>query len=490
MPQICSRWIHAKYFHITIILIISGILYLLGNADLAITDPVESNYALTAKEMLLNQNYFSPQIFNHYWYDKPIFYYVELIISYKLFGISNFGARFFSALLGVMNIGLLYSFVHQIRGKKTAVIAAILYATCAEFWIISKAIITDMTLVLFINITLMSFYIGYRKHMLHQKYATYYYIAYIGAALAVLTKGPIGFLLPGLIILIYLAVSHNLKELLYLKIPLGLLLLTFIGGSWYIYMYTMHGSNFINVFLGVHNWLRATVSEHPQFNVWYYYIIVTLIALFPWSFIISYKLYTQRKRLHKHNHITPFTIFLGIWALTVLIFFTCMATKYTTYTFPALAPMTILIAILCKPHYRFIRKAAILTVMLYGILTYTVAMPLMNHASSVITSQYILNTISDNAMIISARHDYRVSTTYYSNHTIYKLEATRDDSINPMSLSWDAKKIMPLAYANELPSNTAIYLLTDSDQFPNSLNKSEWTCIESNAEVDIYKHNK
>ena len=99
MPQICSRWIHAKYFHITIILIISGILYLLGNAGLAITDPVESNYALTAKEMLLNQNYFSPQIFNHYWYDKPIFYYVELIISYKLFGISNFGARFFSAHL-------------------------------------------------------------------------------------------------------------------------------------------------------------------------------------------------------------------------------------------------------------------------------------------------------------------------------------------------------------------------------------------------------
>ena len=66
MPQICSKWIHAKYFHITIILIISGILYLLGNAGLAITDPVESNYALTAKEMLLHQNYFSPQIFNHY----------------------------------------------------------------------------------------------------------------------------------------------------------------------------------------------------------------------------------------------------------------------------------------------------------------------------------------------------------------------------------------------------------------------------------------
>ena len=59
-----------------------------------------------------------------------------------------------------------------------------------------------------------------------------------------------------------------------------------------------------------------------------------------------------------------------------------------------------------------------------------------------------------------------------------------------MSLSWDAKKIMPLAYATELPSNTSIYLLTDTDQFPNSLDKSEWTCIESNTEGGIYKRNK
>ena len=56
-----------KDYHIFIVLILSSIVYFIGNTWLGITDPVESNYALTAKEMIINQNYLSPQIFGHYW---------------------------------------------------------------------------------------------------------------------------------------------------------------------------------------------------------------------------------------------------------------------------------------------------------------------------------------------------------------------------------------------------------------------------------------
>lgn len=93
-----------KDYHIFIVLLLSSIVYFIGNTWLSITDPVETNYALTAKEMVLNHNYLSPQIFGHYWYDKPIFYYWELIVGFKLFGISNFGARFFSSLLALCNV--------------------------------------------------------------------------------------------------------------------------------------------------------------------------------------------------------------------------------------------------------------------------------------------------------------------------------------------------------------------------------------------------
>ena len=53
-------------YHILIVIVFSAIVYFIGNSTLSITDPVESNYALTAKEMLQNHNYLSPQIFGHY----------------------------------------------------------------------------------------------------------------------------------------------------------------------------------------------------------------------------------------------------------------------------------------------------------------------------------------------------------------------------------------------------------------------------------------
>ena len=55
-----------------------------GISQLAVTDPVESNYALTALEMVRSGDWLSPQIYGTYWYDKPIFLYWLLSLSYSL----------------------------------------------------------------------------------------------------------------------------------------------------------------------------------------------------------------------------------------------------------------------------------------------------------------------------------------------------------------------------------------------------------------------
>ena len=74
------------------------------NWNLPVTDPVESNYALTAKEMVLAGNWISPQIYGHYWFDKPIFAYWLLEISYKLFGFGDFASRLPGAVMGAATV--------------------------------------------------------------------------------------------------------------------------------------------------------------------------------------------------------------------------------------------------------------------------------------------------------------------------------------------------------------------------------------------------
>ena len=88
-----------------------------ANSQLAITDPVESNYALTAMEMVQSGNWLSPQIYHQFWYDKPIMIYWLIAISYTIFGFGEFAARFPSAFFSALTVAFLYQFIRNTNEK-------------------------------------------------------------------------------------------------------------------------------------------------------------------------------------------------------------------------------------------------------------------------------------------------------------------------------------------------------------------------------------
>ena len=89
------------------------LLFFAANDRLLITDPVESNYVQTAKEMLAAGDWLSPRIYGNYWYDKPWLFYGELLVAFSWFGETSFAARFFPALFGEapgINTGINFCF--------------------------------------------------------------------------------------------------------------------------------------------------------------------------------------------------------------------------------------------------------------------------------------------------------------------------------------------------------------------------------------------
>lgn len=80
------------------------------------------------------------------------------------------------------------------------------------------------------------------------------------------------------------------KDIKLLFNPFGIFLFIILASPWYIAMYSIHGQEFISGFLGLHNMERALVSEHPKFNVWYYYLIIVPLALLPWTPAVIYRL--------------------------------------------------------------------------------------------------------------------------------------------------------------------------------------------------------
>ena len=83
------------------------------NAYLPITDPVESNYVLSAITMLKHNSWISPMIYDQVWYDKPPLTYWALMITYKLFGISDFTSRIPNTLVAGASVAFMYHIVYR-----------------------------------------------------------------------------------------------------------------------------------------------------------------------------------------------------------------------------------------------------------------------------------------------------------------------------------------------------------------------------------------
>lgn len=436
-----------RTFWLTLLLL--TILLLLGNNLLMITDPVESNYTLTAKEMLEANDWMSPRIHGHYWYDKPIFFYWELMAAFSLLGMKEFAARLFPVLFCVANIVLTYWFARRLYGIKIGIMAMMIFGTSIECWYIGKAIITDMTMAFFFNAALVAFYIGFKEGRRHL-----YLLCYGFAGLAVLTKGPIGLLLPGLIVVIFLLSRHHASELLRMNWLLGLAVFAVVGCGWYWQMYQIHGQEFIDGFFGVHNFLRATVSEHPRDDVFYYYTIIFLIGFLPWSFVLLYRLKKDWRRF-RSEPMADHTIFLLQWAVIVNVFFQLMATKYVTYTLPAFMPLAILTARALRERYDFVRKLSLGTGLVLALLTYTVAVPVCGLRSGHSVAEFL--TKVNTGLPVYSFGIYKTSEKYYYGQEIPNLvTAENKEMLQPNGINWNATNVMNFQTIEELPRGADI----------------------------------
>lgn len=311
-----------------LVAIISIFIVFCNLGGVPLLDPDEPVYAETPKEMFRFNEFMSPRIYGEYWYDKPPMYYWLVAASYKLFGMNEFAARFPSACLAVVCTLVVYLSGRRLFNERAGMAGALVLATSIEFFYLGKAAVTDMTLLLFLTLSLLSF--------IEKKY----YSAYIFAGLATLTKGPIGLLFPGGIVFLYLLLTRNWSQLKSMKIPSGLFFYAIVAAPWYYIMYNIHGSVFIETFLGFHNITRFTSPEHPEGVLWYYYIPVLILGFFPWTTIMVQSMWAS---LTKSKANFSALLFLNIWAIFIFAFFTISQTKLVSYILPMYPPLAMIV---------------------------------------------------------------------------------------------------------------------------------------------------
>jgi len=307
-------------------------------------DADEPAYAQAAREMLETGDWITPRFNGQTRFDKPVLFYWLIILAYRVFGITEFGVRFWSATAAVALVALVALAARRWLRPPADVWAGLALATSLLTALLARAAVTDMLLTLFVSGAVLA---GLRAvEAPAGRGRGWAVLAWAAAALAVLVKGPIGVLVPVMALGPALWALREARAGLPRLLPWqGLLVFAALSLPWYLLVLQANGWAFIEGFILKHHVTRyvGVVSSHAG-PLWFY-LPVILVGFFPWSAFLpagfgeAWRVVRARAAAGPGDRLLAVC---GCWAVGLFLFFSLSGTKLPSYLFPAFPALALL----------------------------------------------------------------------------------------------------------------------------------------------------
>jgi 4-amino-4-deoxy-L-arabinose transferase-like glycosyltransferase len=276
---------------------------------------------------------------------KPVLLYWLQRASYAALGVSERAARFPASILAIGTVLLVYELARRMFGPTTGFLSGVVLATAITFNLLSHAATPDAPLIFFTTLTLCLFWIG---HTRESKWA--YVPAAVASGFAVLTKGPVGLALPGLVVFTYLAWVREWNRLWDRRVIWAGIVFLFVAAPWYVLVTTETRGAYARAFFLNENVNRFLSPMEGHRGPVVYYIGAVLVFFAPWSVFLGGAIWYAVKFSRERPPVgtgelevyRAYRFFLS-WVACYLAFFSCAATKLPNYIaplYPALAILT------------------------------------------------------------------------------------------------------------------------------------------------------
>ncbi|MEA5553821.1 glycosyltransferase family 39 protein [Anabaena cylindrica UHCC 0172] len=347
------------------LLLINWIAFGWNLGNIGLIDETEPLFAEASRQMLVTGDWITPFFNGETRFDKPALIYWCQAIAYSIMGVNEWAARIPSALAATAVTALAFYVVQWYFAKKdqleqvanptrrylTAAVASALMAFNPEMIVWARVGVSDMLLTGCIASALLCFFLGYAQNSLPSRFPNKWYLAcYVLIAGAILTKGPVGIVLPGLIMIAFALYLGKFWELWREMRPiLGIGIVFALSAPWYVFVTWRNGWNFINAFFVYHNIDRFTEVVNGHSAPWYFYFLVVLLGFAPYSVFLPASIarlkFLQRRHWLDQERSQQLGLFAGFWFLGVFGFFTIAVTKLPSYLLPLMPAASILVAL-------------------------------------------------------------------------------------------------------------------------------------------------
>ncbi|MFQ5738569.1 MAG: ArnT family glycosyltransferase [Acidobacteriota bacterium] len=330
-----ERW---AVVSLSLIVLYLTLFYRLGHLPFVGSD--EPRYARIAEEMNLSGQYVTPTLNRVPWLEKPPLLFWLEAASFRLFGVSEWAARLPVALLAAATLLASSFLAYRMAGPPAAVLAFLILSTSGLFYTYARAASTDMPLVAMLSLALIAAQLGS-----HSSKALWGALSGLALGLAVLAKGPVALVLfsgiLGVHCLILQRYPWNWRQTL-----LGVLGFFGLALPWFWLVWLENGYDFVATFWLNHHLARFLTGLHHHVQPFWYFLPVVLIGFFPWVvFLATSVARLWELRLQPKHEKDRMILFLWLWVLVPLLFFSLSQSKLAGYALPIFPALALLAAL-------------------------------------------------------------------------------------------------------------------------------------------------
>jgi 4-amino-4-deoxy-L-arabinose transferase-like glycosyltransferase len=333
--------------------------YFLPTGLRPLTDPDEGRYVEIAREMAATGDFVSPRLNGVLYFEKPpLFYWLETL-AVKLGGMNIWALRFWPIALAFLGVAAVYGTGRALWGRAAGLWAAVALGSSLLYYGVSQVIILDTAVSVFLTLALCAFLLAVRAPPgpVRRRWC---WALYASMALAVMTKGLIGVVIPLAIIFLWLLLLKKLRELRHAHLVSGLIILLVLALPWHIaaalanpppggwdwahfFSKDWHNQGFLwyyLVFEQVLRYLDPGVANRVE--PWWFFPIILTAGFLPWTFFLPAALRSATQGGWARMKAEPEILLLLLWALFPLVFFSSSSSKLIPYIVPSVPPLALL----------------------------------------------------------------------------------------------------------------------------------------------------